>query len=228
MLIFKDTVALEECPAKTAESVSYGAVFIVLGWLLISNYPEPSHPELDVSAIADTDLPIINAAPPAVIANSKILNKTQITVITLNKPAKKAEISKFVSTAPVWHTEIEQFERQTYLRTFSTATWGMHTSDAGQRIEVLMKDLDLPQPLIDANYLLNAKSRPDTIIVDDLANNQTARDEVVSEISLTGTETKRPSSRPEDIQRPEIPRPYRVQELQRSFVLPPRVQAFKP
>ena len=228
MHTFKETVALEECPAKTAESVSYGAVFIVLGWLLVSNYPESDHPELDVSAIADTDLPIINATPSAVVADARILNRTQVTAITLDRSVIKAEISNFVSAAPVWHTEIEQFERQPYLRTFSTATWGIQTSDAGQRIEGLIEDLDLPQPLIDANYLLNAKGESDTIIVDNLARNQLAKDEPVSEISLTGAETKRPSSRPEDIQRPEIPRPYRAQELQRSFVLPPRVQAFRP
>ena len=228
MQTFKDTVALEECPAKTAESVSYGAVFIVLGWLLVSNYPELGHPELDVSAIADTDLPIINAAPPAVIADAKILNKTQVTVITLTKSDMKAEISNFVPAAPAWHTEIEQFERQPYLRTFSTATWGMQTSDAGQKIEGLIKSLDLPLPLIDANYLLNAKGKSDTITVGDLTNNQPAKDELVSKISLTGAETKRLSSRPVDIQRPEIPRPYRAQELQRSFVLPPRIRAFRP
>ena len=225
---FKDTVALEECPAKTAESISYGAVFIVLGWLLVSNYSEPSHPELDARVIADTDLPIINAALPAAIAEAKIIDKTQAPVVTLNNSDIEAEISNFVSTAPVWHTEIEQFERQPYLRTFSTATWGTQTSDAGQQIEGLIEDLGLPQPLIVTNYLLNAKSRSETIIVDYLANNQPAKDELVSKISLTGAEIKRLSSRPEGIQRPEIPRPYRAQELQRSFVLPPRIQAFRP
>jgi len=226
MHIFKDTVALEECPAKTAESVSYGAVFTVLGWLLVSNYSGAGHPELDVSAIANTDLSIINEAPPAVITDTQILNETQNTGITLHHSNIEEEINTFLSTAPVWHTEIKQFERHSHLRAFSTATWDTQIGDAGQQIEGLIEGLDLPL-LIDANYLLNAKSRFDTIIIDDLANNQPAEDEFVSEITVTGTETKRLSSRPEDIHRPQIPRPYRARELQRSFVLPPRIQALR-
>jgi len=226
MHIFKDTVALEECPAKTAESVSYGAVFTVLGWLLVSNYSGAGHPELDVSAIANTDLPLIYEAPPAVIADTQILNKTQNTGITLHQTDREEEINNFLSTAPAWHTEIKQFERHSHLRAFSTATWGTQIGDAGQQIEGLIEGLDLPL-LIDANYLLNAKSRFDTIIIDDLANNQPAKDKLVSEIPVTGTETKRLSSRPEDIHRPQIPRPYRARELQRSFILPPRIQALR-
>ena len=226
MHIFKDTVALEECPAKTAESVSYGAVFTVLGWLLVSNYSGAGHPELDVSAIANTDLPLIYEAPPAVIADTQILNKTQNTGITLHQADREEEINNFLSTAPVWHTEIKQFERHSHLRAFSTATWGTQIGDAGQQIEGLIEGLDLPL-LIDANYLLNAKSRFDTIIIDDLANNQPAKDKLVSEIPVTGTETKRLSSRPEDIHRPQIPRPYRARGLQRSFILPPRIQALR-
>ena len=226
MHIFKDTVALEECPAKTAESVSYGAVYAVLGWLLVSNYSEIGHPELSVSAIANTDLPIINGALPAIITDTQISNKTHDTASTLHRADIETEINDFASTAPVWHTKIEQFERHPHLRAFSTATWDTQIGDAGQQIEGLIEGLDLPL-LIDANYLLNAKNRFDKIIIDDLANNQPAKDELVSEIPVTGTETKRPSSRPEDIQRPQIPRPYRARELQRSFVLPPRIQALR-
>ena len=226
MHIFKDTVALEECPAKTAESVSYGAVFTVLGWLLVSNYSGAGHPELDVSAIANTDLPLIYEAPPAVIADTQILNKTQNTGITLHQADREEEINNFLSKAPVWHTEIKQFERHSHLRAFSTATWGTQIGNAGQQIEGLIEGLDLPL-LVDANYLLNAKNRFDTIIIDDLANNQPAKNELVSDIPVNSTETKRLSSRPEDIQRPQIPRPYRARELQRSFVLPPRIQAFR-
>ena len=226
MQIFKDTVALEECPTKTAESISYGAVFTVLGWLLVSNYSGAGHPELGVSAIANTNFPMINEALPAVIAGTQIRSKTQDTAITLHRTDIEAEVNDFAPTAPVWHTKIKHFERHSYLRAFSTATWGTQIGDAGQQIEGLIESLDLPLS-IDANYLLNAKNRSDTIIIDDLANNQPATDELVSEISVTGTEAKRLSSRPENIQRPQIPRPYRARELQRSFVLPPRIQAFK-
>ena len=226
MHIFKDTITVEECPAKTAESVSYRAAFTVLGWLLFSNYSGVGHPELNVRAIANIDLPIINEAPPEVIADTQILNETQNTGITLHHSNIEEEINNFLSTAPVWHTEIKQFERHSHLRAFSTATWGTQIGDAGQQIEGLIEGLDLPL-LIDANYLLNAKSRFDTIIIDDLANNQPAKDKLASEIPVTGTETKRLSSRPEDIHRPQIPRPYRARGLQRSFILPPRIQALR-
>ena len=228
MHIFKDTVALEECPAKTAESVSYGAVFTVLGWLLVSNYSGAGHPELDVSAIANTDLPLIYEAPPAVIADTQILNKTQNTGTTLHQSDREAEINNFASTSPVWHTEIKQFERHSHLRAFSTAIWGMQSNDVDQQIEGLIEDLDWPLPVIDSNYRLNAKIKSNKIIIEDLASNQPAKDELVSEISLTETGIKRLSSRPKDIQRPQIPRPYRAQELQRPFVPPPRIQAFRP
>ena len=36
------------------------------------------------------------------------------------------------------------------------------------------------------------------------------------------------TARPDNTQRPQIPRPYRAQKLQRSFVLPPRIQALRP
>jgi hypothetical protein len=43
MPLFKDTVALETCPAKTAETVSYGATLLVLAGLLLANFANSSH-----------------------------------------------------------------------------------------------------------------------------------------------------------------------------------------
>ena len=228
MHIFKDTVALEECPAKTAESVSYGAVFTVLTWLLVSNYSGGDHSNIGISTIDNTDLPLINEAPPAVIFDTQLLNKTQSKVLTLKETDKEAEVNNFASKALVWHTEIEQFERHSHLRVYSASTWATQTNDPGRQIEGLIADLDWPLPIIDSNYLLNAKRKPDPIIIAVLASNQPAKDELASEIPVTGTEIKRLSSRPDEIQRPQIPRPSRGQELKRSFVRPPRIQAFKP
>jgi len=229
MPIFKDTVALEECPAKTADSVSYAATFVVLGWLLVSNYSGFGHAELDSSAIVNTDPPRADTLPPAVFTATKVLNETQNTAVTLHQLDSEIEGSNFPSTAPVWHTQIEQFESHPHLRTFSTTTWSEQTSDAAQEIIGYIEgiDLPLPLPLIDPDYLFTVQSNSDSAIIDALASNLPAQNELVREITVAG-KTRGFSSRPENIQRPQIPRPFRAQKIQRSFVLPPRIQALRP
>ena len=59
MPLFKEQVALEACPAKTAESVSYAATIAVLGWLLVSNYYVLSTEQVEDIPVADTQLPIL-------------------------------------------------------------------------------------------------------------------------------------------------------------------------
>ena len=54
MPLFKEPVALEACPAKTAESVSYAATFAVLGWLLVSNYSVLASKQAENISVADT------------------------------------------------------------------------------------------------------------------------------------------------------------------------------
>lgn len=227
MPIFKDTVALEECPAKTAESVSYAATFVVLGWLLVGNYSGFGHAELDSSAIVNTDPPRADTLPPAVFTDTKVLNETQNTAVTLHQLDTEAKSSNFASTAPVWHTQIEQFESHPHLRTFSTAIWREQTSDAGQESIGFIEGLDVHLPIIDADYLFPAQSSSDPAIIDALASNLPAQNELVREITVTG-ETRGFTSRPENIQRPQIPRPSRAQRIQRSFILPPRIQALRP
>ena len=54
MPLFKEPVALEACPAKTAESISYTATFAVLGWLLVSNYPGLASKQVEAIPVANT------------------------------------------------------------------------------------------------------------------------------------------------------------------------------
>ena len=58
MQIYKDKLALEASPAKTAETASYGATFAVLGWLLLSNY----------SGFGYVKQPIVSPAPPSAVS----------------------------------------------------------------------------------------------------------------------------------------------------------------
>lgn len=231
MPIFKDRVASEACPAKTAESVSYAATFALLGWLLASNYSGLGHAELDAQLIINADTPLANTSPPVVYADTEALNQIQYTAVTLRQPDILLESSNFASAAPIWHTEMEQFpqfESHPHLRAFPTAAWNQQTSDAGQQIEGYIEGLNLTLPLIDSDYLFNAKDSAATGYTDDLAGNTPTQSELIRELTVTGTETKRLSSRTDNIQRPQIPRPYRAQQIQRSFVLPPRIQALRP
>lgn len=232
MPIFRNTAALEACPAKTAESVSYAATFAVLGWLLVSNYPGLGSAEPDAQAVASTNSPSANTYPTTSFVDSEAQNETLTAAIAPKQPDIGSNSSLFVSSAPAWHSDLEQFqqfESHPHLRAFPTDAWSNQSSDADQQIEGFIEGLNLALPLIDANYLFSARDIFDTGIGDDLATGSEAgKNELVREITVTGTETDRLSSRPDNVLRPQIPRPYRAQEIQRSFILPPRIQALRP
>ena len=230
MQIYKDTFALEACPAKTAETVSYGATFAVLGWLLLSNYsgsdyagqPIVSATSPSKNSITPTES-IINRA--ASYAEVEALTETPFSAAILNQP--EAESGDFVTAPPSWHADLppyQQHEGQSHQRAFSTVDWSVHTSDSGQHItgfnQALM--LVLPLPLIDTAYLFDMKS------ASEMASNTSGEAGLVREIMVNGAEADRLTNRPASIHRPQIPRPYRAQEIQRSFVLPPRIQALRP
>ena len=87
MQLYKDKLALEASPAKTAETASYGATFAVLGWLLLSNYSEFGYAEQ----------PIVSAAPPSagsLAPVASIINKAAAygEVETLNEASFSAAI----------------------------------------------------------------------------------------------------------------------------------------
>lgn len=233
---YKHTAALEACPAKTAETVSYGATFAVLGWLLLSNYSGLGNAERNNQAIASAEPPLADT----LAATSKIgANIASIEPLTLNEmPPSTAtgnlarlEDSNFVTSAPAWHTDLssyQQYESQTHQRTFSSAGWSGQTSSADQQIAGFIEGLELSLPLLDTTYLFDPQSNSLDGNNSELASNETGETGLIREITVIGTEADRLRNRPDNIQRPQIPRPYRAQQIQRSFLLPPRIQALKP
>ena len=234
MQIYKDKLALEASPAKTAETVSYGATFAVLGWLLLSNY----------SGFGYVKQPIVSPAPPSAVSLApaasiinnaaaygelETLNETSFSAAILHQP--EAESRKHITTPPLWHSDLapyQQHESQIHQRSFSTIGWDVHTIDADQQIARFIEELALPLPLIDTAYLFDAKGTSEMASNDDLESNTSGEARLIRGITVKSTEADRLTNRPGNIHRPQIPRPYRAQEIQRSFVLPLRIQALRP
>ena len=230
MQIYKDKLALEASPAKTAETASYGATFAVLAWLLLSNYSEFGYAEQPiVIASAASSAPaasIINKA--AAYGEVETLNETSFSAAILH--LQEAESRKHITAPPLWHADLapyQQHESQIHRRAFSTDDWNVHTSDADQQIAGFIEELALPLPLIDTVYLFDAKGTTEVASNGDLANITSGETGLVRGITVKGAEADRLTNRSGNIHRPQIPRPYRAQEIQRSFVLPPRIQALR-
>lgn len=231
MSFFKNTVALEACPAKTAESVGYGATFAVLGWLLLSNYSGLGQAERDSQPVVSTDSPPAGLPSLAALVETEAPNDPQLAQAALQQQDIETETSNLASSVPTWHAEIEQFRQiksHPHQRAFSTAAWTSEENDADQQFDHINMGLGLPLPLIESDYLFNAKGNPGIGISAGLASNELDESELVREITVTGSETQRLSRRPDNSQRPQIPRPYSAQQIQRSLVLPPRIQALRP
>jgi len=237
MPIFKDTVALEACPAKTAETVSYGATFAVLGWLLLSNYSGLGYAEQRDQAIASAESPLADTfAPAASILNTAV---AYVDVEPLNETPFSTEIpiqlgaegSNLVALAPAWHAELDPYQHygsQSHRRAYTAAGWNGWDSDADQQFAGFIEGIVLPLPLIDTAGLFDTQSTFEIISNSNLASNALDETELIREITVTGTGADRLTNRPDNVQRPQIPRPYRAQEIRRSFVLPPRIQALRP
>ena len=234
MQIYKDTLALEACPTKTAETVSYGATFAVLAWILLSNYSGFGHADQPIvsatspsgNSITSTE-PIINRA--AAYLEVEALTETPFLAVILNQPEAKS--GDFVTAPPSWHADLppyQQHEGQSHQRAFSTVDWNVHISDSGQQITGFIKELVLPLPLIDTAYLFDAQGASEMVSNGDLSSNTSGEAGLVREIMVKDAEADRLTNRPGNIHRPQIPRPYRAQKIQRSFVLPPRIQALRP
>lgn len=227
MQIYKDKLALEASPAKTAETASYGATFAVLAWLLLSNYSEFGYAEQPIVIASATPLAsIINKA--AAYGEVETLNETSFSAAILHQ--QEAESRKHITAPPLWHADLapyQQHESQIHRRAFSTADWNVHTSDADQQIAGFIEELALPLPLIDTVYLFDAKGTTEMASNGDLANITSGETGLVRGITVKGAEADRLTNRSGNIHRPQIPRPYRAQEIQRSFVLPPRIQALR-
>ena len=230
MQIYKDKLALEASPAKTAETASYGATFAVLAWLLLSNYSEFGYAEQPIVIASAASLApaasIINKA--AAYGEVETLNETSFSAAILHQ--QEAESRKHITAPPLWHADLapyQQHESRIHRRAFSTADWNVHTSDADQQIAGFIEELALPLPLIDTVYLFDAKGTTEVASNGDLANITSGETGLVRGITVKGAEADRLTNRSGNIHRPQIPRPYRAQEIQRSFVLPPRIQALR-
>ena len=240
MKIYKGTLSLEACPAKTAETVSYGVTFAVLGWILLSNYSGFGYADQHiVSATSPSEnlitptVPIINKiaayAEVEVEVEVEVFTETPFPAAILNQP--EAERVDFVTKPPSWYADLPPFQQhkgQTHQRAFSTVDWNVHTSDSDQQITGLTKELVLPLPLIDTAYIFDAKGAFERVSNGDLSSITSGESGLLREILAKGAGADRPANRTGNIHRPQIPRPFRAQEIQRSIVRPPRIQALRP
>ncbi len=237
MALFKDTVALEACPAKTAESVSYGATFAVLAWLIVSNYSGFGYDGPDSDSLLSSEpgttveeqagLP----ASPTLTASAIAEPSGSVTLSTDEQhPAAMATESETPYTKledlAAWHNGL-QSSRQAVahpgFRDISASAWRPEPVAETQLAKSYSTELSLPLPLIDTEALLQAGGGSELA--------RTEEDDAprpIEEITVTGSETSRLIARPDNIRRPQLPRPYRAQEIQRSLILPPRIQALRP
>lgn len=239
MPLFRDKIALETCPAKTAESIAYGVTFTVLGILVLSNYSGLSHIEresptqLSVSspqAAEPKEIDQANSISGATSSNTKLAD-TGVAATLVPQADPLLETNQFDTSPPAWHAALKSIQPSasyTHQRGFSVADWDGEGKDPEQQTLGFTEEFLLSLPSIEPAALLGTTSGDQFEADNVLVGNSTGKDDPIREITVTGTETARSNSRPDNILRPQIPRPYRAQEIQRSFVLPPRIQALKP
>tara|TARA_B110000858_G_scaffold198526_1_gene266247 strand:+ start:10047 stop:10745 length:699 start_codon:yes stop_codon:yes gene_type:complete len=232
MPLFKDTVALEACPAKTAESIGYGATFVVLAWLLVNNYSGIGYAEQESQPLAN--MPILDPATPLISAQAAAAQEDVTALITtsLTQADPSTQTSQFNTSPPAWHSNLspyQQLDSQAQRRTFSVAERNHRESQVDQPIEGHLEPLALPLAVIDIDYAFDIQNLVEPDHSRELANTDMTEGQLIREITVSGTETARLTARPSNIQRPQIPRPYRAEALQRSILLPPRTtQALRP
>ena len=246
MPLFKEQVALEACPAKTAESVSYAATIAVLGWLLVSNYSVLSTEQVEDIPVADT------TAASSYEAGSVDARRDYLATYIGNYSASEGsssesllpllplfaaeaqleseEISESIDSQlaalSAWHSELDQSRptqlRNKHDRVAASASWHNSTRSAAQQYtENFIAGLQPSLELTELDYSL------DNYALEELKAD-TGPPEDIREITVTGTDAERNANRPSHIQRPQIPRAFRALEAQRSFILPPRIQALRP
>ena len=235
MPIFKDRVALEACPAKTAESVSYGVAFTVLGWLLVSNYAVLGSEDYDNSVLSASATPAASSAAEFSAAAVITPNRedaeiaAQIQYAVTEQPSlpymavSELESRDFLTSAPL-PLQLLARQNETVKRSFDLSDW-QSLNLAGDAM-VQMEDIVLPRPSLALDYLIRDPLDGDTPT--DLASMLLTGTEPLREITVTNDGTDTLSASRVQIPRPQIPRSYRAQEVQRSLVLPPRIQALKP
>jgi len=250
MPLFKEPLALEACPAKTAESVSYAAAFAVLGWLLVSNYSVLASKQAENISVADTtaasssEAGLVDAGRgylatyidsyPASEGSSSESPAPFFTTETQLEPVEISEsIDSRLAELSAWHTELDQSRpillSNRHDRLVGSASWHNSTPAAAQQYnEDFVVGLQPSLPLTELDYPLDSYASEELEAATGLASNETNSPADISEITVTGAEAERNANRPSHIQRPQIPRAFRALEAQRSFILPPRIQALRP
>lgn len=239
MPLFKDQVALEACPAKTAESVSYGATFAVLAWLVLSNYSSMGHAGASSATVAD-------AEPDTTPSRAAFTEEqTSAAWAATPSPTPNLETSPYISPphltqgvavegeAPytpladleAWHDSLAPHRQPLNLKRpseFPASAWRATLPSDVQLVDTYPVDLVQLSPMLDTDlYYLHLHDS-----VPDLDTDESATP--IHEITVTGAEPERLVARPDSISRPQLPRPYRAQEIQRGLILPPRIQALRP
>ena len=243
MPLFKEQVALEACPAKTAESVSYAATFTVLGWLLVSNYSVLSTEQVEDITVADTtaansyEAGSVDARRDYLAtyignysASEGSSSESLLPLFAAEAQLESEEISESIDSQlaalSAWHSELDQSRptqlRNKHDRVAASASWHNSTRSAAQQYtQNFIADLQPSLELTELDYSL------DNYALEELKAD-TGPPADIREITVTGTDAERNANRPSHIQRPQIPRAFRALEAQRSFILPPRIQALRP
>lgn len=227
MPLFKEPVALEACPAKTAESVSYGATFAVLGWLLATNY-------LGVGFAAGEDGrrvdPLLTSLETPVIAQQSRGEAPEQTELSQLEPPHDMQFNALNDVSlpefVAWNASLDLAQRPVTDNNHWVSLPSPPTLEQNQVQQYMtqspLHELGLPLPLVDA---VNLASRPEGV---ELANNDAEGSAAIHEITVFAEGSERLTARPDNINRPQIPRPLRAQQIQRSVLLPPRIQALRP
>lgn len=229
MHLFKEPVALEACPAKTAESVSYGATFAVLAWLLATNY-------LGVGFAGDPGNERMLAQFESTLSSESPLGETPGTGSSDSaQPLQSFPDVQFSEPNDVdrpdfvvWQASFDlQPEIGSRLASQSTPVLSGRPETQSPQVLSPLEELRLPLPLIEPDtFLFDAAEGTElaSTKVEGLADDSSA----IGEITVFAEDAERLRARPDNINRPQIPRPLRAQQVQRSLLLPPRIQALRP
>ena len=213
MPIFKNTVALEACPAKTAESISYGATFAVLALLLANYYTGIGRAEQESQPLANTPAgSILDQAAPLISAQVAANQNSETTLMTasLTQADPSTQDSLFTTSPPAWHSTLspyQQFDSKAQQRTFSVAAWNHKESQISQPFDGYLERPALSLSLIDIDYAFDIQDFIEPDPVKELANTDVTKSQLIREITVRGAAADRLTARPSNSQRPQIPRP---------------------
>ncbi len=263
MHLFKDPVALETCPAKTAESVSYAATFSVLALLLVTNYSSfrqvdgvertavyVQKPGIE-SSIAETTSVDFEPLPSPTLSESqyealgRFASRPRLTSIFSSYSYKgdnadsidhrHDNLQPFVDNEVISAPKPEPLARRVF--SLEELPEMPNTAFMLENFE-LNKELDILHATARTGFTAKTDKEfdaeelkpltPGSLFTIDIASTAAVSSPRIHQITVNGTESDKQLNRPDKIQRPQLPRPYRAQAIQRTLILPPRVQALRP